>query len=167
MAVREAALSGETRIKVQCCVRCARRIDQENEEAAAALDGMSKAGRKETLRQVSFRWADDWNGRHVLVVYDVSNMHGGWAAKGCRVKGTAHRMGNACGGWGRLSIVLDETELPRVTHGHHLEWWWQLHDRLDGLDWSPGLTRLEGDQERYSFEVTWGQRHGMVMEGRP
>jgi hypothetical protein len=141
-------------------------VDAENEQekAAAILDGMTKADRRQTLRQVSFQWADEWNAQHVLVVYDVSNGRGEWAARGCQVKGIAYRTGNTCGGWGRLHVLLDAEELSRVTHGHHPEWWWLSHDRLDGFDWSPGLTKLKGEPERYSFELSWGQRHEIVLE---
>ncbi len=169
VAPREAVLSDTVRVTVQCCPRCVRRVDADNEErdAQVAVGDGTKQERRQVLKEESFRWADKWHGRHVLVRYDVSDGYGNQFAgfpKHCQIKGTAYRIKNACGGWGRLAVVLDGDEIWRVTHGHHAKYDWQAHDRLDGLDWSPALRREKAAKESYSFEISWGERDGNMLE---
>lgn len=155
---RQAVLSRSVKITVKCCPKCLRRVDGEveDEETKAAVKNMSVAERKQAALAQSFNWASSWQGKHVLVTYDVGNGYGGTEVRGCQIKGMAFRRSNEAGGWGKVTVVLDEGERHRV--GRDL--------RLDGYEWGLMVDKESdgGGAAQYSFGVSWGRRHERVLE---
>jgi len=178
---REARLSPETTVMLKCCRRCANRIDFENEEEIRqkVLEGMTKAERRLARKEDSYRWAESLYGKSVVVYYDASDGRGGWEKTGCQVKGRAFRVSNVCGGWGCVSVLLDENEWSRLSV--YRQDIWGIHGKkvvdvaiIDGVRWELDLhpymdvkrdTRWEIPQNVH-FYVSWGERGRFQVEAQ-
>jgi hypothetical protein len=150
----------ETVILVDCCKRCANKIDD-----TLQMGGLSK----EEKKSKSHEWAHSWHGKHVVVTYDASDGHGGIAKTNCRIKGTAYYASKEDGiGWARIKVVLDESEAPRVSfadNGH------RYNALVDGYEWGLGRELILHDRygdvkyERpYAIYVHWGDREKLFLE---
>ena len=160
----------EVLVRARVCPRCVRRIDGEREEETIqdALVAMEKSERKQALREKSFGWASSLHGRQVVVYYTVSNGCGVVVRDNCQIKGTVYRAGNQCGGWGNVRVVIDQSELHRITFIDDYYWQdrkqvWYKRPVVDGFKWGLYLPRSEQDQP-VCFYVSWGQRQEMQIE---
>lgn len=156
-------------VTVNCCRRCAVRVDAEQQEQAdsQALKELSKADRKLAMKEMSREWARSWAGKHVTMTYDVTDGGGCFTeilAEGCHIKGRAfYGSLHEDIGWGRVKVVLDESELYRVSMFE------ETIPRIDGFRWGLGRKlithRYEYKLEQpLAFYVNWGDRNFLVLE---
>ncbi len=161
---------------VQCCPRCARRIDAEQQEKddTEMLRSLDKLERKTVMKQRSHDWARSWQGKHVCVTYDVSAGYDNFIEKNCHIKGTAYYASKHEDiGWGRVKVVLDDTELKRVTFVKNENTVYRKTHKIaiiDGYRWGLGgeLIKHESyDNIKYvkplAFYIHWGDRNTLVL----
>lgn len=188
---RQASVSPKTTITIQCCPRCARRVDAEmreqtDDEMLRAMDGPH---RKLLLKERSREWAQSWHGKHVTVSYPIIGnqlqggrpdyMYEGKSLRTHRINGMAYfGCRNEDIGWGRVRVVIDESELGRI------EWWPYYKDTghsspsnekerevpiVDGYRWGLGTKLIFRGYDQvydqpFAFYVNWGDRGWLVLE---
>lgn len=169
----------EILVKVNVCLRCARRIDAEQEEQTEAemLKALDKVERKRVLKEKSHDWARSWHGKHVVVTFDAGNGRGEIAKKNCHIKGMAwYASKNEDVGWGRVKVVLEDAELHRVTFEQGETKYYgdeeitrYLIPKVDGYRWGLGLEIISHGCKRelekpLAFYITWGSRYDKILE---
>lgn len=208
-------LEREVRMKVKVCPRCARRLDAERqpESDAEAMKNMTKAERRHLIQEKSHDWARSWAGKHVMVTYCIDGLHQLQGAYHGEMSGarqwqgppqdlplggylTYHIKGMAADssrhedvGYGRVDIVIDESELGRLTwmtEGYEDAFPGSRPQKvkfrrpepvIDGFRW--GLGRHLHSHGRWNeeakdhdwtldtpvgFEILWGDRNRFELE---
>lgn len=167
-------------VEVTCCHACANRIDLEEEQKTESemMKVMSRAERRVVFQERSREWARKWNGKHVKVTYQVNERIEGEPALSnhhYHIKGTAYYGSkHEDVGYGRVKVVLDEEELPRVVIKNepttilpH-----QMVARIDGYRWGIASELIShqyyGEPRIYdnplAFYINWGERFTFVLE---
>jgi hypothetical protein len=169
----------EIKVKAKVCIPCSRRIDAEYQEQVEAemLKGLSKFERKQAMKERSHEWAHSWHGKHVVVTYDVGDGYGGTAKTNSHIKGTAwYASKNEGVGWGRVKVVLDEAELPRVIFQNDERHYYgdaeitrYLIPIVDGYRWGLGCEIISHGMKRelekpLAFYINWGDRNIMILQ---
>lgn len=175
---REAFITDTVSVKVKCCLCCIRRIDSEAKQKSDAelLKLMDKVERKQLLKERSHEWARSFNGKQVVINYVVSNGYGDWVKGEFSIKGMAQCGGQESGGWGRVKIVVDESEYRRISYTKDFQWEKQhgvmtkvYYDSpmVDGHRW--GLSLITHGyhhelEQPFAFYIKWGERNEFDIE---
>ena len=133
------------------------------------LKGLSRFERKQVMQERSREWAWGWNGKHVVVTYDVAE-GAGMKSKTCRIKEMAY-FGSKHEdiGWGRVRVVIDQSELSRVTYDKH-PYYKGEKPIVDGFGYG-GInivSHLNYDrivvEDPLAFYINWGDRNRFILD---
>ena len=172
----------EVTIRTKVCLHCARQIDvQESDRTfTEMIKQVEKTDRKQLIKERSYEWAQSLHGKKIIVHWSPSDGHGGNIAGNFEVKGDVYRVGaNTNGGYGRVKVIFDQSELHRITWIQEHESYWDgsyheytyLHPIIDGIRYSlPFIsyicskTHHREFEKPLCFEITWGRRGGFDIE---
>lgn len=156
-------------LTVQCCPRCARKIDSEQQEQndTETMKSLSKLERKALAKERAHEWAWSWNNKHVVVSFPVQvyalRHPDTFRIRGMAYDGTKHEDV----GYGRVKVIIDPDEQHRISLKPFNGRPDYLLPAVDGHLFALALIEHGSDrnyEEPYCFWVNWGDRDRLVLE---
>lgn len=137
-------------VEVECCPQCALEWD--------AVKFAEKTGRRQFLRELSYRWANGLHGQKV-VVHSDEDTHPSFCDVRSKyhVMGTAHRIQNAGGGWGQVRVDIAPSENHRIRENPRYRGYGIMDDQEFGL-----FLNAVGDGNWYAT-ISWGCRKALDL----